>query len=72
MPSKVLSPVNLQNRFSGLMFTDESSIESESQTQTPTNYHQCVEIQNIFKDLPQRSLFIETIKTLIGLHSKEG
>ena len=46
MPSKVPSSVNLQNRFSSLVVTDESSIENESQVQTPTNYHQRIEIQN--------------------------
>ena len=46
MPSKVPSPVNLQNRFSSLMVTEENSIENESQVQTPTNYHQRIEIQS--------------------------
>ena len=44
IPSKVLSPVHLQNRFSSLRVTEESSIENESQT--PTNYNQRIEIQN--------------------------
>ena len=46
IPSKVPSPVNLQNRFSNLMVTEERSIENESQVQTPTNYYQRIEIQN--------------------------
>ena len=46
MPSKVPSTVNLQNRFSSLMVTEESSTENESQVKTPTNYHQRIEIQN--------------------------
>ena len=46
MPSKVSSAVNLQNPFSSLMVTEENSIENESQVQTPTNYHQRIEIQN--------------------------
>ena len=41
--SKVPSPVNLQNRFSSLMITEERSIENEPQVQTPTNYHQRIE-----------------------------
>ena len=44
IPSKVPSPINLQNRFSSLMVTEERSIENESQVQTPTNYHQRIEI----------------------------
>ena len=28
------------------MATEEGSIENESQVQAPTNYHQCIEIQN--------------------------
>ena len=43
IPSKVPSPINLQNRFSSLMVTEERSIENESQVQTPTNYHQRIE-----------------------------
>ena len=43
MPSKVPSPVALQDRFGSLIITKESSI---SQVQTPTNYHQRIEIQN--------------------------
>ena len=46
IPSKVPSPVNLQNRFSSLMVTKERSIENEPQVQAPTNYHQRIEIQN--------------------------
>ena len=46
IPSKVPSPVNLQNRFSNLMVIEERSIENESQVQTPTNYHQRIEIRN--------------------------
>ena len=47
MPSKVPSPVNLKNRFSSLMVTEESGVtENESQVQTPNNYHQCIKIQN--------------------------
>ena len=46
IPSKVPSSVNLQNRFSSLMVTEERSIENESQVQTPTNYHQRIEIRN--------------------------
>ena len=46
IPSKVPSSVNLQNRFSSLMVTEERSIENESQVQTPTNYHQRIKIQN--------------------------
>ena len=44
--SKVPSPVNLQNRFSSIMVTEERSIENESQVQMPTNYHQRIEIRN--------------------------
>ena len=44
MPSKVLLPVNLQNRFSSQMVTEESSVEHESQVQTPTKDHQHVDI----------------------------
>ena len=36
------SKVNLKNRFSSLMVTEERSIENKSQVQTPTNYHQRV------------------------------
>ena len=43
IPSKVPSPINLQNRFSSLMVTEERSIENESQVQMPTNYHQRIE-----------------------------
>ena len=46
IPSKISSPVNLQNRFSTITITEESSSENESQVQTPTNYHQNIEIQN--------------------------
>ena len=46
IPSKVPSPVNLQNRFGSLMVTEKRSIENESQVQTPTNYHQRIKIQN--------------------------
>ena len=35
----------MQNPFSSLLVTEEISIENESQVQTPTNYHQCIEIQ---------------------------
>ena len=46
MPSKVPSPLNLQNHFRSLTVTEESSIENESQVQTSTNYHQRIKIQN--------------------------
>ena len=46
MPSKVPSPAALQDRFGSLIITEESSIENESQVQTPNNYHQRIEIQN--------------------------
>ena len=46
IPSKIPSPVNLQNRFSTLTVTEESSSVNESQVQTPTNYHRNIEIQN--------------------------
>ena len=45
IPSKVLSPVNLQNRFSSLMVIEERSIENESQVQMLTNYHQRIKIK---------------------------
>ena len=44
MTSKVPSPENLQNRFSSLMVIEGSRIENESHVQTPTIYHQCIEI----------------------------
>ena len=44
MPSKVPSPVNLQN---SQMVTEESSTENESHVQVPSNYHQRIEIQNL-------------------------
>ena len=43
MPSKVPSPVNLQN---SQMVTEESSTENESHAQVPSNYHQRIKIQN--------------------------
>ena len=43
MPSKVPSPVNLQN---SQMVAEESSAENESHVQVPSNYHQPIEIQN--------------------------
>ena len=43
MPSKVASPVNLQN---SQMVTEESSTENESPVQVPSNYHQRIKIQN--------------------------
>ena len=47
IPTKLPSPVNLQNQFSILMVTEESSVtENESQVQTPTNYHQRIKIQS--------------------------
>ena len=46
MPSKVPSPVNLQNHFNSLTVTEESSIENKSQVQTPINYHQRIKIQS--------------------------
>ena len=45
IPSKVLSPVNLQNRFSSLMVIEERNIENESQVQMLTNYHQRIKIK---------------------------
>ena len=43
MPSKVPSPVNLQN---SQMVAEESSTQNESHVQVPSNYHQRIEIQN--------------------------
>ena len=44
IPSKVPSPVNLQNLFNSLMVTEERIIENESQVQTSINYHPLIEI----------------------------
>ena len=49
MPSKAPSPVALQDRFGSLIITEESSVENESQVQTPTNYHQIIISGSKFK-----------------------
>lgn len=46
MISKFPLQINLQNTFSSLMVTEESSIKHEWQVQTPAIYSQRIEIQN--------------------------
>ena len=44
---KILSPINLQNRFDNLIVTEVNQIEIyESQEHTPTNHHKRCEITN--------------------------
>ena len=66
IPSKVPSPVNLQNRFSSLMVTEERSIENESQVQTPTNYHQRIEIQNTKSKSRAEKIKSSSIRTTVA------
>lgn len=46
MTSKFPLQINLENPFSSLMVTEESSIKHESQVQTTAIYPQRIEIQN--------------------------
>ena len=64
--SKVPSPVNLQNHFGSLMVTEKRSIENESQVQTPTNYHQRIEIQNTKSKSRAEKIKSSSIRTTVA------
>ena len=59
-----------------LLLTNSSSSFPKYQGKSTglSNFHKMITtvLKQLFKDLPQRSLFIETTKKLIGLHSKES
>ena len=64
-PSKVLSPVNILNRFNSQMVTEESSIEN-FKVQTSANYHQFIEIQNTKSNSRAEKFKSCTIRTTVA------